>query len=246
MQRIISLVPSQTELLYHLGLDEAVVGITKFCVYPEQWFRTKTRIGGTKNIDIEKIKALKPYLVIANKEENVQAQVEALQPFTKVYVSDVATLADALLMMEDIGGLTGKTAQAASLVQSISEAFSALPPLAAAIPAAYCIWKDPWMVAGGDTFIHAMMEACGFRNVFQHVTRYPEADMQTIIASGCKRLLLSSEPYPFGPQHASALRPLLPGIDIVCVDGEMFSWYGSRLLLTPAYFTQLRQQLALV
>ncbi len=243
MQRIISLVPSQTELLYDLGLDEEVVGITKFCVHPEQWFRTKTRIGGTKNINIEKIIALKPDLVIANKEENVKEQVEALQPFTEVYVSDISTLADAKQMIMQVGALVHKKEKAGLLVEEIEKQFETLQQIHQhTTPAAYFIWSDPYMAAGGDTFINDMMCVCGFANVFENEVRYPEINIEQLKTICCKVLLLSSEPYPFKQKHIDELQPLLTGTKIVLVDGEMFSWYGSRLIHAPAYFKQLMQK----
>jgi ABC-type Fe3+-hydroxamate transport system substrate-binding protein len=244
VQRIISLVPSQTELLYDLGLDEEVVGITKFCVHPKEWFRTKTRIGGTKNINIKKIFALKPDLVIANKEENVKEQIEALQLFTQVYVSDISNLADANQMILQVGELVHKKESAIALVEKIEEAFAALQHSHQhTIPAAYFIWQDPYMVAGGDTFINDMMHACGFENAFKDKVRYPEISIEELKATGCKLLLLSSEPYPFKQKHIDALQPLLTDTKIILVDGEMFSWYGSRLMHAPEYFNQLMQKL---
>jgi len=243
VQRIISLVPSQTELLYHLGLDEEVVGITKFCVHPQTWFRTKTRIGGTKSIDIEKIRALHPDLVIANKEENVKQQIEALQQFTSVYVSDVSTLAAAKQMILQVGELVDKKEEAIQLVESIEQKFTLLQNINHnKIPAAYLIWRDPYMAAGGDTFINDMMQYCGFTNIFQNQLRYPETTVQQLKQLDCKLLLLSSEPFPFKEKHIDELQPLLPGMKILLADGEMFSWYGSRLLLAPDYFKQLLQQ----
>ena len=246
-KRIISLVPSQTELLYHLGLDEEVVGITKFCVHPQTWFRTKTRIGGTKNINIEKIKALQPDLVIANKEENVKEQIEALQQFTSVYISDISTLAEAKQMIVQVGGLVDKTAEANKLVETIEQQFELLQNIHPdKIPAAYFIWRDPYMAAGGDTFINDMMQYCGFENIFLDKHRYPQINIEQLNETGCMVLLLSSEPFPFKEKHIDALQSLLPGVKILLVDGEMFSWYGSRLLLAPGYFKQLLQQVKAV
>jgi len=246
-KRIISLVPSQTELLCHLGLDEEVVGITKFCVHPQTWFRTKTRIGGTKNINIEKIKALQPDLVIANKEENVKEQIEALQQFTSVYISDISTLAEAKQMIVQVGGLVDKTAEANKLVETIEQQFELLQNIHPdKIPAAYFIWRDPYMAAGGDTFINDMMQYCGFENIFLDKHRYPQINIEQLNETGCMVLLLSSEPFPFKEKHIDALQSLLPGVKILLVDGEMFSWYGSRLLLAPGYFKQLLQQVKAV
>lgn len=242
MIRIISLVPSQTELLYHLGLDEEVTGITKFCVHPQKWFREKTRIGGTKNINIEKIKSLHPDLVIANKEENVKEQVEALTNFTHVFTSDISTLNDALNMIISVGNLVNKEVRAKEIAEEINDKFSELEKsVPQKIPAAYLIWQKPYMAAGGETFINEMMHYCGFDNVFKKMYRYPEITVGEIMQSGCKLVLLSSEPYPFKQKHIEALKPMLPGKNIILVDGELFSWYGSRLLLSPEYFKMIMQ-----
>jgi ABC-type Fe3+-hydroxamate transport system substrate-binding protein len=241
-QRIISLVPSQTELLYDLGLDEAIIGITKFCVHPEKWFRTKTRIGGTKNINLQKIIALNPDLIIANKEENVKEQIEALQKITEVYISDVTNLTDAKDMIIQVGQLVNKKEEAQLLVTEIENKFSHLEKINQnKIPAAYLIWNKPCMTIGGDTFINDMMHLCGFTNVFADKMRYPEISMEQLQSSNCKVLLLSSEPFPFKQKHIDELQPFLPNTKVLLVDGEMFSWYGSRLLYAPDYFKQLRE-----
>jgi len=243
-QRIISLVPSQTELLFHLGLDEEVVGITKFCVHPEKWFRTKTRVGGTKNINIERILSLKSDLVIANKEENVKEQIEALQQFTTVYVSDISGLDDAKNMILAVGKLVEKTSETELLVNKIESKFSALENFKQNKKrTAYFIWQKPYMAAGGDTFIHNMMQLCGLHNVFENKLRYPETTINELRMLDCELLLLSSEPFPFKGKHIAELQPQLPGVKIVLVDGEMFSWYGSRLLYAADYFKALKERL---
>lgn len=241
-RRIISLVPSQTELLHYLGLDESVVGITKFCIHPNTWFRQKQRVGGTKNVNIESVRALQPDLVIANKEENVREQIEILREIAPVWVSDVNNLADAFSMITAIGELTGTSADANQLVSSLQSDFSKMP----AWPrrrTAYLIWKDPYMSVGGDTFIHHMMEAAAFENVFAHEVRYPQIDLDRIRESSCELLLLSSEPYPFNDSHLEELKKALPGVQVKLVDGEMFSWYGSHLLHTAEYFRTLHDHL---
>ena len=235
-KRIISLVPSQTELLHYLGLENETIGITKFCIHPTEWFRNKIRVGGTKNIDIQKITALQPDLIIANKEENAREQVEQLAAHFPVWVTDVNTLDDAYQMIENIGTLTGKTSEASILVSKIKIEFTQLPLPHLPLPACYLIWKDPYMTVGGDTFIHHMLEKAGFENVFASRLRYPEVSVKEIRELGCKVLLLSSEPYPFKQKHIDELQQQLPGITIKLVDGEMFSWYGSRLLYAPSYF----------
>ncbi|MET0392685.1 MAG: helical backbone metal receptor [Chitinophagaceae bacterium] len=241
-RRIISLVPSQTELLHDLGLEEQVAGITKFCVHPQAWFHSKPKIGGTKQVKVEAIHQLQPDLIIANKEENVKEQVEELARHYPVWTSDVNTLEDAYDMIAAIGNMTGKEAASAQIIRQITESFSRLPAIDYKLRTCYLIWREPYMTVGGDTFIHAMLEAAGFENIFQHRRRYPELSVEEVKEAGCEWLLLSSEPYPFRQKHVEELQALLPGTRILLVDGELFSWYGSRLLLAPDYFNRLRQQ----
>lgn len=246
-QRIISVVPSQTELLYDLGLEEEVVGITKFCIHPQAWFRSKTRVGGTKQLDVEKIAGLKPDLILANKEENVQSQVEELAQNFPVWVSDVNTLPDALAMIRQIGALVSREEKAAQLVQRVQEGFTNLRKRTGAAPTAcYLIWKDPYMTVGGDTFIHDMLLRAGLDNLFCSASRYPEVTIDELKELAPDLLLLSSEPYPFKQKHIDELKAQLSGTNIILVDGEAFSWYGSRLLHTPSYFEQLRRQIAMI
>ncbi|NML23212.1 ABC transporter substrate-binding protein [Pseudoflavitalea sp. G-6-1-2] len=243
-KRIISLVPSQTELLYHLGLDEQVAGITKFCVHPPEWFRSKTRVGGTKAIKPEIIQQLQPDLIIANKEENVREQVLELAAQYPVWVSDIHDLDTSLDMIRRVGEITFRTEQANAIADSIAAGFDELAkqPDAPPIPAAYLIWRNPWMTVGGDTFISNMLARCGLTNVFGQSKRYPAVSIEELQSSQCKLLLLSSEPYPFKQQHIDELQSHLPDTRILLVDGEMFSWYGSRLQYAPEYFRQLPLQ----
>ncbi|MBI3139453.1 MAG: ABC transporter substrate-binding protein [Sphingobacteriales bacterium] len=241
-ERIISLVPSQTELLYDLGLREEVCGITKFCIHPDAWYRSKTKVGGTKQVKTAAILQLQPDLIIAGKEENSKEQVLALEHEFPVWVSDVSNLSGALDMIQQVGWLTGKTVKAAELVDGIREAFSSLVIEGARPRAACLIWKDPYMAAGGGTFIHSMMEAAGFENIFKPATRYPAFQLPELRALHCEIVFLSSEPYPFKEKHRAELQAQLPGTKIIRVDGELFSWYGSRLLKAPAYFQKLRDQ----
>lgn len=241
--RIISLVPSQTELLADLGLDEEVVGITKFCIHPEHWFRTKKRVGGTKQVKMEIIHELQPDLIIANKEENVKEQVEELTVHYPVWISDIKNLNDALMMIQEIGSLTGKASEAQFIIEKITEGFSKLSAPACTPKTCYLIWKDPLMTVGSDTFIHSMLAAAGFDNIFKDKKRYPELTIDELKESGCEVLLLSSEPYPFNQKHIEDLQQLLPNTQIYLADGELFSWYGSRLLKSPSYFSQLHKTL---
>lgn len=243
-QRIISVVPSQTELLFSLGLDKEVVGITKFCVHPEKWFRTKTRVGGTKQLRLDIIHELKPDLIVANKEENVKEQVEELARHYPVWISDINTLDDAYEMILEVGLMIDKTTVAKAIVDEIKKRFSQSQTPNSQFQTAYLIWQKPYMTVGGDTFIHSMMEAAGFENIFASKQRYPEISIDDLLIANCQLLLLSSEPFPFKQKHIDELQPLLPATNIVLVDGEMFSWYGSHLLKAPEYFRKLRHAIA--
>lgn len=238
-QRIVSLVPSQTELLYDLGLDEQVVGITKFCVHPHQWFTTKDRVGGTKKLDIEKIRALKPDLIIANMEENERQQVEQLAAEFPVWISDIQNLPQALQMIQVVGQLADREAEANILVDEIVHGFNNLQKATRPRRVAYFIWRDPWMSVGSDTFIHSMIQAMGWQNVLAHETRYPEVSAGYLRQLNPDTVLLSSEPFPFKEQHADEVKAVLPDADILLVDGEMLSWYGSRMKKATAYLQGL-------
>ena len=237
-KRNVSLVPSQTELLYDLGLEEETAGITKFCIHPDTWFRSKTRIGGTKTVHIDKVRALQPDLIIANKEENVQEQVIALLDIAPVWKSHIPTLADALHMIRSIGALTDRSIQAAAIADKIEQDFAALKANKP-VNTLYLIWRQPWMSVGHDTFIHDMMRRTGLNNVLSDLSRYPEVDVDLLTSKKPELVLLSSEPYPFKEQHIAELQQWLPDATMLLVDGEMFSWYGSRLLQAPDYFRRL-------
>jgi ABC-type Fe3+-hydroxamate transport system substrate-binding protein len=244
-KRIISLVPSQTELLYDLGLRDEVIGITKFCIHPDEWFHKKTRIGGTKKIDFEKIKLLNPDLIIGNKEENEKGQVESLMEDFTVWMSDIYTLKDALKMIVTIGELIGKNNEAVNIKLKIESHFNTLNfkllTLNSKLKVAYFIWQKPYMAAGNNTFINDMLNRCGLINVFAspHLNRYPEVSEEQIAEAKPEIIFLSSEPFPFKEKHIQKFQSLCPESKIVIVDGELFSWYGSRLLQAPSYFEKL-------
>lgn len=241
-QRIVSVVPSQTELLFDLGLDREVVGITKFCVHPGEWFRTKTRVGGTKQLNIDKIKELQPDLVIVNKEENTKEQIEALTNEFPVWISDIKNIADALQMIQAVGLLVGREQKANSLVDDIVAGFTMLPQSAAEKRVAYLIWYNPWMSVGGDTFISSMINAIGWKNVLAGKERYPEITLEELEAYNPELVLLSSEPFPFKEKHIVEVKARLPNAEVKLVDGEMFSWYGSRMLKAIGYFSEFVRQ----
>ena len=237
--RIVSLVPSQTELLHHLGLEEEVVGITKFCIHPEVWFRSKQRVGGTKSVNLEKVKALKPDLIIGNKEENAREDIEALKEIAPVWMSDIYNLPDAMDMLHSLGDLLGKQQEVKTLQATIKAQFSLLREEVKSHPlkgktVLYFIWNDPDFLAGKNTFIDKMLAECGLINAAEG-DRYPEADL----AVQPDYIFLSSEPFPFKEKHMASFQEKYPNATIVLVDGEMFSWYGSRLKDAPSYFLSL-------
>ena len=238
-KRIVSLVPSQTELLHDLGLNDEVIGITKFCVHPQSLFKNKTRVGGTKNVNIDIIISLKPDLILANKEENVKEQIEALEKIAPVYVSDVNNLDDALDMIENVGALTGKTQNSKLITENIHSQFKKLQATTGKLKTAYLIWRAPYMTIGGDTFINDMLSRCGLQNIYANEKRYPQITLEGMKAKGAELILLSSEPFPFKEKHIAEIKAVLLNIRILIVDGEMFSWYGSRMLYAAQYFSEL-------
>lgn len=241
--RIVSLVPSQTELLADLGLNDRVVGITKFCVHPESWRKTKAIIGGTKQFDFTAIRALNPDLIIANKEENYEAGIAELSKHYPVWISDIVTLDDALDMITRVGSMTQSESKAQDLVGSIRQSFQNLSRLPE-LKTLYLIWRNPWMAAASGTFIHEMIGLTGLKNSIADRSRYPELTSDEIRQLNPELILLSSEPYPFKENHIAELQKLCPAARILLVDGEMFSWYGSRLLKFPAYLQTLRNTLS--
>jgi ABC-type Fe3+-hydroxamate transport system substrate-binding protein len=241
-RRIISLVPSQTELLFYLGLDREIVGVTKFCIHPAESVRTKTRVGGTKNFRFDVIERLQPDLILGNKEENYREGIEALREKYPVWISDIFTLPDAMQMITEVGKLTGKVTEAESLAGTIGKNFARLPK-ASGQRVAYFIWQNPLMVAGANTFIDDMLQRCGFTNVFASRPRYPQITEADLLAARPEYIFLSSEPYPFREKHRVRFSQLCPDADVRLVDGEMFSWYGSRLLLATDYLNTLIQSI---
>lgn len=243
-QRIISVVPSQTELLFDLGLDNEVVGITKFCTHPSDKIRGKTIVGGTKTLHLSRIHALRPDLVLANKEENTREQIDELRRHYPVHVTDVITIYDALTMMGTVGKLVDKEQQVGEMARQIAASFASLAPLPLPLSVAYLIWQQPYMVAGRGTFIHAMLAAAGFQNAFGGQTRYPIVLADALRDSRPDLIFLSSEPYPFAQKHVAELQAICPTARVLLVDGAVFSWYGSRLLQAVDYFRNLHHKIA--
>ncbi len=241
-KRIVSVVPSQTELLFDLGLEEEVVGITKFCIHPNAWYRTKTRVGGTKTLHLDQIRLLNPNLILANFEENTQDQIETLQKEFKVYLSDIKTFSDALGMIKDVGNLVGRQERAREMVEQLKILQNKPIHFSSLFSAVYLIWQKPFMAAGRDTFIHDMLKYAGFDNVIQE-NRYPVLDIESIRKLNPSFILLSSEPFPFKQKHVEELQQEFPHSKVICVDGELFSWYGSRMLKAFDYFRTLHESL---
>ncbi|WP_037315459.1 ABC transporter substrate-binding protein [Salegentibacter sp. Hel_I_6] len=235
-KRIISLVPSQTELLVDLGLEENLVGVTKFCVHPKYLRKNKTMVGGTKQVKLEKIKALKPDIILCNKEENTKEMVEELEEIAPVHVSDIVKIEDAFELMLQYGEIFQKKALVGTMVNSVRDKIAVLQEKLRDKPVkkvAYFIWKKPLMVAGKDTFIDELLKLNKFENVFIE-SRYPETTLEELKAKNPDLLLLSSEPFPFKEKHKEYFSTL--NAEIKLVDGEYFSWYGSRLIAAIDYF----------
>jgi ABC-type Fe3+-hydroxamate transport system substrate-binding protein len=224
--------------LFYMGLDAEIAGITKFCIHPATKVAQVPKVGGTKQLNLEAIHQLQPDLIIANKEENEQSQVEELMKHYPVWISDIHDVPGALQMISGIGAITDRVEEALKLNTIVNQRFDELKKPAVITRTAYFIWRKPYMAAGKGTFIDSMLQQCGFDNVFSQ-TRYPEITREALIAANPELVLLSSEPYPFADKHIAEFKALLPNARVFLVDGEMFSWYGSRLLEAPAYFNGL-------
>ncbi len=232
--KIISTVPSITELLADLGLDKETIGITKFCVHPQQWFKTKTRIGGTKALDLNKINTLSPTLIIANKEENVKEQIETLNENFEVMVTEIKSPEDNLDLITEIAARTNTRMTGLRLRTELNEAILSLQPKHLKT-CAYLIWQKPYMTVGGDTYINSVLEKCGFINIFEDELRYPDTCIRELRELKPEYILLSSEPFPFKKKQLDEIQLLLPDSKVLLVDGEAFSWYGTRLIKKVDY-----------
>ncbi|MEC4113925.1 ABC transporter substrate-binding protein [Myroides pelagicus] len=248
-KRIVSLVPSQTETLFDMGLEEELVGITKFCIHPYHLKATKIKVGGTKKVHVEKIKALEPDIIIANKEENTLEIVESLKGICPVWVTDVVTLDDNIQMIEDFGALFNKRTEAKKWIDKLNYAtkdFINYVKDKESYKVAYFIWREPYMVAGRDTFINELLRLNRFENVYEaREERYPEIELRKIRIQGDPEVVfLSSEPFPFSEEHAFEVGRFTHHGKTVFVDGEMFSWYGTHLFRAFDYFKQIHERLS--
>jgi len=236
-KRIVSLVPSLTESLFDLGLDDEIVGITEYCVLPKDKVAGRVKVGGTKQFRFGVIDGLRPDLIFGNKEENYPEGIRRLREKYPVWVSDVAAIEDALALIKTMGRLVNRSANAERLIGEIETALDDLGPFSP-LNAAYLIWKDPYMAAGGDTFIDDMLRKCGLINIFENKSKYPRITLDEL--QGARVILLSSEPYPFAASDVETLKREYPDRHVRLVDGAMFSWYGSRMRYAAAYFKGLR------
>lgn len=237
-ERIVSLVPSQTELLYELGIGDKVVGQTVFCIHPADGYKNTTKVGGTKKIKYDIIDELHPDLIICNKEENTKEIVDTLSKKYPVWVSDIKTLKDNNEMILKLGNIVDRLPKAMEIVKEIEKNFSYLL-FEKKRTCLYLIWQNPTIAVAGKTFINEMLNYAGFENVLSHKKRYPQLTEVEMRELNPETVLLSSEPFPFKEQHISEFKQIFPAAEIRLVDGEMFSWYGSRLIHAPEYFASL-------
>lgn len=248
-KRIVSLVPSQTELLVDLGLEDALVGITKFCVHPVHLKATKAIVGGTKNVKFDKIKALQPDIIICNKEENTKEIVDELSTICPVWVTDIYTIEDNNQMISDFGEIFNKRTNAQKWIDKINFVYHDFQNFIQNKPikkVAYFIWAKPYMVAGSNTFINELLKLNHFQNIYESKEgRYPEIELKKIRLEGDPDFVfLSSEPFPFKDEHAFEIGRFTHHAITFFVDGEMFSWYGSRLVKAFQYFKDLHNRIA--
>jgi ABC-type Fe3+-hydroxamate transport system substrate-binding protein len=242
-RRIVSLVPSQTELLVDLGLESSIVGVTKFCVHPSSLRKNKTIVGGTKQVHFDKIKALNPDVILCNKEENTEDMTIELEKIAPVHISDIYNLDDALELIGLYGELFSVEKKSEALITTIKNEYQDFYNFIKKQPqlkVAYFIWKNPWMVAASDTFINEMLVLNNFENIFGNLRRYPEIEFDAI-DKNVDVIMLSSEPFPFKQEHIDSLMQSFPNSNVILVDGEYFSWYGSRLENAFGYFKALRE-----
>lgn len=225
--RVVSLVPSITELLFALGAGERVVGRTRFCTEPADRVPAVRIVGGTKNPVVDRIVELAPDLVIANREENRREDVEALQAAgLDVLVTDPNDVPGAISMVREIGAAVGTAAAAERLAGEVEAALAKASDLPRRPRVCVFVWKSPWMVLGSATYGHDLVERCGGTNVFAGSPRYPETTLDAIRAAQPDLLLVPDEPYPFGEADLPELQSIAPAR---LLDGRLLWWYGPRM-----------------
>lgn len=239
-QRIISLCPSLTETLYDLGLGEKIVGRTQFCIHPKAEVRKIMAVGGTKQVKYERFHALQPDIIFAVKEENTKEMISILEKDFCVYVFDIETIEDALTMITTLGEITDTREKAKILREKIEKGWQEIKNIFSSLKTAYFIWKEPYMLAGKSTFIDEVMTHIGLKNLAKDLEgRYPSISDEMILTLNPELILLSSEPYPFKNEHVNHFQQQFPTAKVQIVDGEFFSWYGSRMYLAINYFKKI-------
>ena len=244
--KIVSLVPSLTELLVDLGLEEHIVGITKFCIHPKNLRKDKVVVGGTKNIHIEKIKVLQPNFILCNKEENTKEIVENCRKIATTHVSDICTIKDIIALIVYYGTLFSCEEKALTLTKELQDKINDFKRFVKDKPSlkvVYFIWKNPWMIAANNTFINHLLELTKLENCYKSESRYPEILLEDLKTKEIDAIFLSSEPFPFKEKNNLDFKNHTENTNIVLVNGEYFSWYGSRLLKAFDYFKELRKRL---
>lgn len=226
---VISLVPSLTELLFELIPEERIVGVTRFCIHPNRPDNRLPRVGGTKNVDFDRVKALNPSLIIANKEENSEADILLLAEHFPVYLSEIYTVPEAIASIREIGTLINAEEKAFTLAREIVETWK-LVRNSKSGRVVYLIWNEPRMSVGKATYIGNVLEWLGYELPQLEDDRYPVISDELLLQLNPDVLMLSSEPFPFKASHVEAYRQLLPNSEVKIVDGEIYSWYGNRML----------------
>lgn len=248
--RIVSLVPSITELLCDLGLAGTLVGRTGFCVHPRATLRRVPKVGGTKDVDLDKVRALAPTHVIVNVDENRRETAAALAAFVPhVVVTHPLAPRDNVALYRLLGGIFGRGREAAALEARFETALARALRAGAALArerVLYLIWRDPWMTVGPDTYVSRTLATVGWETWPRAAeARYPEVALDTATLAAVDVVLLSTEPYRFRARDVGALarRPGLGGKRIALIDGAMTSWYGSRAVLGMRYLPRFRRAL---
>jgi ABC-type Fe3+-hydroxamate transport system substrate-binding protein len=246
--RIVCLVPSITETLFELGAGDRLVGRTGFCIHPKDQVRTVPKVGGTKSVDLEAIRELRPTHVIVNIDENEKATVDQLASFVpNVVVTHPLGPLDNLPLYRLLGGIFDCAGKAAELCEAFQKAYFHAAGACADLPrerVLYLIWKSPWMTVSRDTYISRTLAAVGWDTAeIESTDRYPRIELTAALLGRVDRILLSSEPYAFREKHLEEIRSLQPPdhrATVSLIDGEMTSWYGSRAIEGMKYLSRLR------
>ena len=247
--RIVSLVPSITELICDLGLAPQLVGRTGFCIHPQASVREIPKVGGTKSVDLEKVRALKPTHVILNIDENEKATADHLAGFVPhTVVTHPLGPLDNLALYRLVGGIFGRESESEALCARFQSAHDALvSERYVSLKVLYLIWKDPWMTVSRDTYISRTLALSGFETLPTATEpRYPRIALEEPWVKETDLVFLSTEPYMFRSKHVAeiAALPALSGRRVHLIDGEMTSWYGSRAVEGLAYLRELRRSIA--